>query len=96
MGERMTEVAGEVADGLLVHAFTTERYVREVTLPALERGLARAGRSRGDVQLMCPVFVVTGRDEEERARLDQRDPQPGRLLRLHARLPGRPRGPRVG
>jgi probable F420-dependent oxidoreductase len=71
VGERMTEVAGEVADGLLVHAFTTERYVREVTLPAIERGLARAGRARGDVQLMCPVFVVTGRDEEERVRLDQ-------------------------
>lgn len=43
VGELMTEVAGEVADGLLVHPFTTERYLREVTLPALERGLARAG-----------------------------------------------------
>ena len=40
----MTEVAGEVADGLLVHAFTTERYLREVTLPAVERGLAASGR----------------------------------------------------
>jgi probable F420-dependent oxidoreductase len=71
VGERMTEVAGEVADGLLVHAFTTEKYVREVTLPALERGLARSGRTRPDVQVMCPVFVVTGRDDEERARLDR-------------------------
>ena len=35
VGEAMTAVAGEVADGLLVHAFTTERYLREVTLPAL-------------------------------------------------------------
>ncbi len=41
VGELMTEVAGEVADGLLVHPFSTERYIREVTLPALERGLAR-------------------------------------------------------
>src|SRR5207245_10661830 len=39
VGERMTEVAGEVADGLLAHGFTTERYLREITLPALERGL---------------------------------------------------------
>src|SRR5665213_1675702 len=38
VGELMTEVAGEVADGLLVHPFSTERYIREVTLPALERG----------------------------------------------------------
>ena len=35
VGELMTEVAGEVADGLLVHPFSTERYIREVTLPAL-------------------------------------------------------------
>jgi probable F420-dependent oxidoreductase len=71
VGERMAEVAGEVADGLLVHAFTTERYLREVTVPALERGLAASGRDRSAVQLMCPVFVVTGNDEQERARLDQ-------------------------
>src|SRR5918997_5937907 len=31
VGERMTEVAGEVCDGLLCHGFTTERYLREVT-----------------------------------------------------------------
>jgi probable F420-dependent oxidoreductase len=41
VGPRMTEVAGEVADGLLAHPFLTERYLREVTLPALARGRAR-------------------------------------------------------
>jgi len=41
--------------------------VREVTLPALERGLARAGRRREDFSITCPVFVVTGRDEATRA-----------------------------
>ena len=58
VGERMAEVAGEVADGLLVHPFTTARYLREVTIPALEAGLVRAGRSRADVELSCPLFVV--------------------------------------
>src|SRR5688572_4066144 len=67
VGPRMTEVAGEVADGMIAHAFTTERYVREVTLPALERGLARAGKRRESFQLTCPVFVVTGRDEKSHA-----------------------------
>jgi probable F420-dependent oxidoreductase len=62
VGEKMTEVAGEVADGVLLHGFTTERYVREVTLPALERGLAKAGRTRRDIEVSCPVFVVTGTD----------------------------------
>ena len=52
VGQRMTEVAGEVADGVLAHPFTTERYLREVTAPALERGLAGSGRvrsGRGDL-----------------------------------------------
>ncbi len=62
---RMTEVAGEVADGFIAHAFTTERYLREVTLPAIERGLARAGRPRASFELCCPVFVVTGDDEAD-------------------------------
>jgi probable F420-dependent oxidoreductase len=66
VGERMTEVAGEVADGMLVHGFTTERYLREVTLPALERGWQAGGRTRADFQLSMPSFVVTGRTDEEK------------------------------
>ena len=38
VGEAMTEMCGEVADGLLAHAFTTKRYFEEVTTPALLRG----------------------------------------------------------
>ncbi|HEY5108589.1 MAG TPA: LLM class F420-dependent oxidoreductase, partial [Acidimicrobiales bacterium] len=63
VGSLMTEVAGEVADGLLAHAFTTERYLREVTLPALDRGLAAGGRDRSDLQISFPGMVVTGLDE---------------------------------
>jgi probable F420-dependent oxidoreductase len=65
VGERMTEVAGEAADGILLHGFTTERYVREITLPALERGWARAGKQRRDFELSGPMFVVTGTNDEE-------------------------------
>ena len=71
VGEGMTEVAGEVADGMLVHAFSTERYMREVTLPALERGLAKSGRTRADVELSMPAFIVTGTTEEELAAAKQ-------------------------
>ena len=67
VGDAMTEMTGEVADGLLVHAFTTRRYLDEVTMPALERGLDRAGRDRTGFQVSSPVFVVTGRDEGEMA-----------------------------
>lgn len=64
VGPLMTEVAGEVCDGIICHSFTTEKYVREVTLPAIERGLAKAGKRREDFEIKCPVFVVTGDDEE--------------------------------
>ena len=70
VGEHMTEVAGEVCDGMLAHAFTTERYLRDVTVPALERGLGRAGRPRADFEISCPVFVVTGATDEDVAKTD--------------------------
>ena len=58
VGPAMTRVAGEVADGLITHPFTTERYLREVTLPTLAEGAARAGRSRDDLEVTCPGFVI--------------------------------------
>jgi probable F420-dependent oxidoreductase len=63
----MTEVAGEVADGFICHGFTTQRYLTEVTLPALERGRAKAGKTMEGFELSGPMFVVTGRDEDEMA-----------------------------
>src|SRR3954469_24356904 len=65
VGPLMTEVAGEVADGMILHPFTTERYVREVTLPGLTRGFEKGGRTRADFTLSLPVFVVTGTTDEE-------------------------------
>lgn len=64
VGERMTETAGEVADGIVAHTFTTRRYLDEVTLPALARGVAAAGRADRP-GLSIPAFVATGRDEAE-------------------------------
>ncbi len=60
----LARLAGEVADGFLVHPFHTVRYLREVLLPAIEKGAARSGRSRQDVQIMLTAFVVT--DDQER------------------------------
>jgi probable F420-dependent oxidoreductase len=68
VGERMTDVAGEVADGLILHSFTTERYVREVTMPSLEAGFAAGARSPADFELSGPIFVVTGTTDEEMAQ----------------------------
>lgn len=58
VGPKMAEMAGEVGDGLFVHAFATPAYVRNVILPAVERGLARSGRSRKDFQLVYSAFIA--------------------------------------
>jgi probable F420-dependent oxidoreductase len=71
VGEHMTEVAGEVGDGFLVHGFTTERYLREVSLPALERGAAKAGKTRADLTVSYPGFVVSGADAEGQEAADK-------------------------
>jgi len=65
VGELMTEVAGEVCDGFLCHGFTTERYLREVTIPALERGRAKAGKTMEGFEIIGPSFVVTGTSDEQ-------------------------------
>lgn len=67
-GPQMTAVAGEVADGFLVHPVNSRRSLLELTLPALARGAARAGRAVEDIEVVCVTIVVTGRDEEQLTR----------------------------
>ncbi|MCU1458401.1 MAG: putative N5,N10-methylenetetrahydromethanopterin reductase-related protein [Actinomycetia bacterium] len=68
VGELMTEVAGEVADGFFFHAFTTPHYLKTVTVPALEKGRAKTGKALTDFQICGPAFAATGRTDEEIAR----------------------------
>jgi probable F420-dependent oxidoreductase len=65
VGEHMTEVAGEVADGFLCHGFTTESYLREVSIPALERGRQKAGKTMEGFEIVGPSFVVTGGNDDQ-------------------------------
>jgi probable F420-dependent oxidoreductase len=66
VGREMTRVAGEVADGLMLHGFTTPDYVREVTIPTLSAGLAAAGRDRSEVQVTLPAMAIIAATEQER------------------------------
>ena len=65
VGPRMTSVAAEVADGLHVHGFTTERYLREVTMPLVETGLAASNRTREEFLVCYPGLLATGGTERE-------------------------------
>lgn len=51
----MTAIAGECADGLAAHPFTTEAYIEEVMRPALRRGAERAGRPVPPILLQLVV-----------------------------------------
>ncbi|MGP0032668.1 MAG: TIGR03617 family F420-dependent LLM class oxidoreductase [Acidimicrobiales bacterium] len=62
VGPLMNEVAGEVADGVITHGICSPRYLREVILPALDRGLARSGRTRPALEVTCPGFVSVVED----------------------------------
>jgi len=65
VGPEMTRVAAEVADGVMLHSFMTERYAREVAVPAIESTLTRASRARGEFSISYAPFLVSGRDEKE-------------------------------
>ncbi|MBV8788417.1 MAG: LLM class F420-dependent oxidoreductase [Mycobacterium sp.] len=67
VGEAMTEMCGEVADGHLGHPMVSKRYLDEVTAPALERGLRRAGRNRNDFEVSSEVLIATGENDDELA-----------------------------
>jgi alkanesulfonate monooxygenase SsuD/methylene tetrahydromethanopterin reductase-like flavin-dependent oxidoreductase (luciferase family) len=104
VGPAMAEVAGEVADGILVHAFATPEYIKQTMLPAVERGLRNAGRDRSSFEISCPVFVVTGDSDEEVREMEDgarsqiafygSTPQYRRVLGRSARgpQPAHPRG----
>jgi probable F420-dependent oxidoreductase len=68
VGPHLTALAGELGDGYLLHAFTNIAYQDKVTLPALDRGLAAAGRTRADIWVFGYLMLVAGDTEEEQAR----------------------------
>lgn len=67
VGPVMTEVAGEVGDGFLVHPFNTPAFVAQDLLPALTRGRARETALATPLGVSCQLIVATGNTAEERA-----------------------------
>ena len=63
VGPAMMKVASEECDGVMLHAFCTGKYLEEVIMPCLNRGLQTSGRSRADYEISGGGFVVTGADD---------------------------------
>ncbi len=64
----LARLAGELCDGFHVHPFNSPRYLREVITPAIEEGLAKAGRERADLSVSVTAFAATTPEEENFAR----------------------------
>jgi len=60
VGDGMCAVAGEVADGLIVHPLHSTRYLAEVVRPAIARGAERAGRDPARVVVSGSVLAGFG------------------------------------
>jgi probable F420-dependent oxidoreductase len=67
-GPLMTKVAAEVADGMIMHPFSSKAYMREVTIPAIEAGLRTRGRELSNFDLDYAPMLATGASEEALAR----------------------------
>lgn len=70
LGPKMVALATEVADGLLVHPFTSDRHLAEITLPRVAAGLAAARRNRTDLTVVGQAIVACTSDPAKQADLD--------------------------
>ncbi|MBM4411567.1 MAG: TIGR03617 family F420-dependent LLM class oxidoreductase [Chloroflexi bacterium] len=66
-------LAGEVADGIAIHGFSTFKYIREVLIPAVHEGARRAGKDISKVHVRGGGFIVTAKTEAEVRAAKERD-----------------------
>ncbi len=59
----MARLAGELCDGLRLHPIATFRYTREVVIPALHAGAAKAGRDPAELDMIGAPFLAIAEDE---------------------------------
>jgi probable F420-dependent oxidoreductase len=84
VGPLMTSVCGEVADGLIVHPFTTLDYLEQVTIPTVRGASSRAGRSADAVELVLAPIIATA---STAADLDVRRDAARRRVAFYASTP---------
>lgn len=65
VNEYMCELAGELCEGFHVHPFHSVAFLQNHVLPGIDKGLKAAGRERSDIDLVAPVFVCMGANEQE-------------------------------
>lgn len=61
LGPRMLQLAGEMADGVVLW-MSSPRHIREVVVPNLRIGAARAGRDTASLEIFACLFAAPGPD----------------------------------
>jgi len=69
VGPAMLRTAGEVADGVRLHPFSTRRFLAEVSLPRIQAGLDKADRPRSAIEVVSGAFLATGADDAAVAKM---------------------------
>lgn len=62
LGPRLTKATAQHADGLLVMPFGNKKFLHEVTMAAVDEGLAAGGRTRADLAIVPEIIVSVGED----------------------------------
>jgi len=70
VNRRMCQLGGELCEGFHVHPLHTARYLKEVVLPNIQRGLTITGRGRQAIELSSSIFVIPTDDPKEAAKCE--------------------------
>ena len=64
VGPAMLRLAGEAGDAVILHPFSTKKYLTEVSTARLSEGLEKGGRARENLEVIAGGygFIATGRD----------------------------------
>jgi alkanesulfonate monooxygenase SsuD/methylene tetrahydromethanopterin reductase-like flavin-dependent oxidoreductase (luciferase family) len=71
VGPAMLSVAGQVADGVRLHPFSTKRYLEERSLSRISTGLMKENRKRSQIEVISGAFMATGEDDEAVAKMKE-------------------------
>ncbi len=64
LGPKMTEVAGEVADGIIMHPFNNQTFIEQHALPAVRKGLTKVDKLESEFIISLGAMIATGENEE--------------------------------
>ena len=66
VGPMNLRVAGQYTDGFLAHPIFTRKYYEEIVWPEIDTGLARAGKTRDDFEMIAMPMTLVIEHESER------------------------------